>query len=348
VHTGEVQLRDERNYMGPTVNRAARLRDLAHGGQTVLSGAAHDVAVDLLPAGVWLSDLGVHRLRGLERPERVMQLCHPDLRVDFPPLRSSDILATGNLPLQLTRFIGREAAISELRRTLSGQRLVTLTGAGGVGKTRLALQVAAAMASDFNDGVWLVELAAITEPDTVPVAVLRAFGLPDAAGRAATETLARFVAGRRMLMVLDNCEHLLDATAALISDVLRAGPSVTIMATSREPIGVPGEVTWRVPSLSLADEAIELFVDRAMRMRSDFSLTTEHATDVADICRRLDGVPLAIELAAARMRALSPGEIVAGLHDRFQLLTGGARTAVRRQETLRASIDWSHARLTEP
>jgi predicted ATPase/class 3 adenylate cyclase/DNA-binding CsgD family transcriptional regulator len=348
VHTGEVQLRDEGNYMGPTVNRTARLRDLAHGGQTVLSGATHDVAVDLLPAGAWLSDLGVHRLRGLQRPERVMQLCHPDLRVEFPPLRSSETVATHNLPPQLTRFIGRDAAITELRWRLSEQRLVTLTGAGGVGKTRLALQVAAAMASEFGDGAWLVELAAITEPDIVPVAVLRAFGVPDAAGRAASETVARFVAGRRMLLVLDNCEHLLAATAVLISDVLLAGPSVTIMATSREPIGVPGEVTWRVPSLSLADEAIELFVDRAVRVRSDFSLTAECATDVAEICRRLDGVPLAIELAAARTRVLSPREIVAGLHDRFQLLTGGARTAVRRQATLRASIDWSHALLTEP
>ena len=225
---------------------------------------------------------------------------------------------------------------------------MTLTGAGGVGKTRLAVQVAAKIADGFGDGVWYVDLAPITDPDLVPVAVIRALGLPDQPGRSTMDTLLRFVGERRMLLVLDNCEHLLDACAALVVALLGGCPAVTLVATSREPIGVAGEVSWRVPSLSLADEAIELFTDRARQVRPDFRLTDENAATAAEICRRLDGVPLAIELAAARVRVLSLTEIRDSLHDRFRLLTGGARTAVRRQQTLRASVDWSHALLTEP
>ncbi len=347
VHTGEVQLRDEGNYIGPAVNRAARLRNLAHGGQTVLSGAAHDLVVDQLPAGAWLRDLGSHRMRDLARPERVAQLCHPDLPVEFPPLRSLDAFAN-NLPVQLTRFVGRGAEMAEVRRLLADNRLVTLTGAGGAGKTRLAVQVAAEISAEFGDGVWLVDLAPITDPDVVPVAMVRALGPPDERGRSTMDTLVRFVADRQILVALDNCEHLLDACAVLIDALLGACSALTILTTSREPIGVAGEVTWRVPSLSLADEAIDLFADRAQRARPGFTVTDENSAAVAEICRRLDGIPLAIELAAARVRALSPAEIVASLHDRFRLLTGGARTAVRRQQTLRASVDWSHALLTEP
>ena len=238
--------------------------------------------------------------------------------------------------------------MTDVRRILADDRLVTLTGAGGVGKTRLAVQVAAQMAAEFGDGVWYVDLAPITDPDLVPVAVARALGLPDQPGRSTMDTLLRFIGDRRMLVVLDNCEHLLDACAALVVALLGGCPRLTLLATSREPIGVPGEVTWRVPSLSLADEAIELFTDRARRARPDFRLTDDNAATVTEICRRLDGMPLAIELAAARVRALSLTEIVDSLHDRFRLLTGGARTAVRRQQTLRASVDWSHALLTEP
>ena len=348
VHTGEVQLRDDANYIGPTINRAARLRDLAHGGQTVLSGITHDLVVDRLPTDAWLSDLGTPRLRDLPRPERVVQLCHPDLQVEFPPLRTTSIVAAQHLPVQLTSFVGRAAQMAEVERLVAEHRLVTLTGAGGVGKTRLAVQVAAVMAEEFDAGVWYVDLAPITDPEVVPVAVARALGLPDQPHHSTLDTLTRFIGERQMLVVLDNCEHLLDTTATLALALLAACPGLTLLATSREPIGVAGEVTWRVPSLSLADEAIELFTDRARRVRPEFRVTDDNAAAVAEICRRLDGLPLAIELAAARIRALSAEEIVDGLHDRFRLLTGGARTAVRRQQTLRASVDWSHALLTEP
>lgn len=347
LHTGEAQLRDEGNYMGPAVNRAARLRDLAHGGQTVMSGATHDLVVDRLPEGAWLADLGRHRLRDLARPEQVVQLCHPDLPAEFPPLRSLDSFAH-NLPVQLTSFIGREAEMAEVRRLLADNRLVTLIGTGGAGKTRLALQVAAETLAEFPGGVWQVDLAPLSDPTVVPIAVARALGLGDAEQRSTTETLIRFLEHRQALIVLDNCEHLLDACAVLVEALLRGCPVLTILATSREPISVDGEVMWRVPSLSLAGDAIELFTDRARRARPGFQTGGEVAGTVAEICQRLDGLPLAIELAAARLRSLSPAEILAGLHDRFRLLAGGARTAVRRQQTLRASVDWSHDLLTDP
>ncbi len=347
VHTGEVQLRDEGNYIGPTINRAARLRDLAHGGQTVLSGTTAPLVADVLPADAWLIDLGAHELRGVPRPEPVVQLCHPDLRNDFPPLRTSKGAVAKNLPSQLTSFVGRGPQRAEVQKLLRDNRLVTLTGAGGVGKTRLAVHVGTQAAGEYADGVWYVDLAPITDPPVVPVTVARALGLPDQPGHSTMDTLLRFVRDRQMLVVLDNCEHLLDASAELVVALLGSAPGLTMLATSREPIGVAGEVTWRVPSLSLADEALELFADRARRVRPDFSAADDVAT-VREICVRLDGLPLAIELAAARVRALSPGEILDSLHDRFRLLTGGARTAVRRQQTLRASVDWSHALLTEP
>jgi predicted ATPase/class 3 adenylate cyclase/DNA-binding CsgD family transcriptional regulator len=348
VHTGDVQLRDEGNYAGPTINRTARLRDLAHGGQTVLSGATEVMVVDSLPADAWLTDLGTHPLRDLPRPERVVQLCHPDLRNDFPPLRTAKAVVSQNLPAQLTSFVGRGAQMTDVEKLLADNRLVTLTGVGGAGKTRLAVEIAARIAPEYADGVWYVDLASVTHPAVVRIAVARALGLPDQPGRTTMDTLLRFVRDRQMLVVLDNCEHLLDATAELIVALLGAAQGLTVLATSREPIGVAGEVSWRVPSLSLAHEAIELFIDRGRRARPDFRITDDDTTTVTEICRRLDGMPLAIELAAARVRALSVAEILEGLHDRFRLLTGGARTAVRRQQTLRASVDWSHALLTEP
>ncbi|OBB99388.1 LuxR C-terminal-related transcriptional regulator [Mycobacterium sp. 852002-40037_SCH5390672] len=348
IHTGEVQLRDEGNYVGPTINRTARLRDLGHGGQTVLSGATEPLVVDRLPEGAWLTELGTHVLRDLPRPERVVQLCHPDLINEFPPLRVSISVVSQHLPVQLTRFVGRDAELAQLRELLADNRLVTLTGAGGVGKTRLAVQVAAQLATEFGDGAWYADLAAITDRDVVPIAVARALGLPDQPSRSTMDTLTRFVADRHMLVVLDNCEHLLDASAALIVALLGAGAKLTLLATSREAIGVAGEMGLRVPSLSLVDEALELFADRARHVRPDFVPSDDDAAAMLEICRRLDGVPLAIELAAARVRALSLAEIVDSLHDRFRLLTGGARTAVRRQQTMRASVDWSHALLTLP
>ncbi len=348
VNTGEVQLRDEGNYIGPTINRTARIRDLAHGGQTVLSGVTEALVVDTLPADAWLTDLGSHELRGVARPERVVQLCHRDLRNDFPPVRTSKGVARQNLPRQFTSFIGRAPELAEVRESLADNRVVTLTGAGGVGKTRLAVEVANQLAAEYADGVWYVDLSPLTDPDLVPTAAARALGLPDQPGHSTVDTLLRFVRDRQMLVVLDNCEHLLDASAALVVALLGGAPGVTVLATSREQIGVAGEATWRVPSLSVADEAVELFADRARLALAGFTVTDANGAVLAEICGRLDGIPLAIELAAARVRALSLAEILGSLHDRFRLLTGGSRTAVRRQQTLRASVDWSHALLTEP
>ncbi len=347
VHTGEVQLRDEGNYMGPTINRTARLRDLAHGGQTVLSGVTYEMVAELLPDGVWVRELGTHPLRDLPRPERVVQLCHPDLCNDHPPLRVAKVVAVHNLPTQLTSFVGRDAQIADLTGLLEENRLVTLTGAGGAGKTRLAVEVAAQLTTQAPDGMWYVDLAPITHPEVVPVAVARALGLPDQPGRSIDDTLIRFIGDRQLLIVLDNCEHLLDASASLARELLGACVELRLLTTSREPIGLPGEVTFVVPSLSLADEAVELFTDRARRALPEFGVAEGNAVTVTEICRRLDGMPLAIELAAARVRALTLDEILDGLHDRFRLLTGGARRAVRRQQTLHASVDWSHALLTE-
>ena len=348
LHTGEVQLRDEGNYVGPAINRTGRLRSLAHGGQTVMSGTTEDLVADMLPKDVWLRDLGSHHLRGMARPERVVQLCHPDLDSEFPLLRTGNTVSAQRLPIQLTSFVGRRTEIIDVRSILIDSRFVTLTGVGGAGKTRLAVQIATTMAAEFENSVWLADLSPITDPDLVPVTVSLALGLPDQPGRSTMDALTGFIGDRRMLVVLDNCEHLLDASAALVAALLVACPHLTVLATSREPIGVPGEVTWATPSLSLADEAIELFADRARRVRPGFSITDDNSAVVAEVCLRLDGMPLAIELAAARVRALSLTEIADGLHDRFRLLTGGARTAVRRQQTLRASVDWSHALLTEP
>jgi predicted ATPase/class 3 adenylate cyclase/DNA-binding CsgD family transcriptional regulator len=348
LNTGEIQLRDEGNYIGPTINRTGRLRDLAHGGQTVLSGATESMVLDHLPDDAWLTDLGTHALRDLPRPERVVQLCHPDIRNEFPPLRTGAAEVTHHFPVQLTSFVGRNTQIADVRKLLAGNRLVTLTGAGGVGKTRMALEVAATTATEFDDGTRYVDLAPITDPDVVPVAVARALGLPDQPGRSTMDTIVRSIGERRMLVVLDNCEHLLDASAELITVLAGACTGLTLLTTSREPIGVVGESTWRVPSLTLADEAVELFADRARLASPDFRVAADDLAVVTEICRRLDGVPLAIELAAARVRALSLHEINDSLHDRFRLLTGGSRTAVRRQQTLRASVDWSHALLSEP
>ncbi len=257
INTGEVRLRDEGNYIGPTVNRTARLRDLAHGGQTVLSGATEPLVIDQLPPGAALNDLGTHPLRDLPRPERVVQLCHPDLLNEFPALRTIKAVAAHNLPVELTSFVGRKNELQRLRDVLAHNRLITLTGAGGAGKTRLAVHVAGELAGTFADGVCYVDLAPITHPDVVAVTAARALGLPDQPGRSTIDTLRQHLSGRHMLLVLDNCEHLLDASATLVAAILGAAPQLTVLATSREPLGVTGEAMWQVPSLSLADDAIE-------------------------------------------------------------------------------------------
>lgn len=360
IHTGEAQIRDEGTYVGSTLNRCARLRNLGHGGQTLISGATHDLVVDSLPSDASLADLGVHRLRDLTRPERVFQLHHPDLGADFPPLRSLDA-HPHNLPVQLDAFVGRENEMAEVRQLLTGTRLLTLHGSGGCGKTRLALQIAAEVLTDHPDGVWLVDLAPISDLHLVPTAVVRALGLQDEMTRSALETIAYHVGDNDVLIVLDNCEHLVAACAELSENLLRSCQGLSILATSREPLGVTGEATWRVPSMTLPSatdppcidalvesEAVQLFAERARRAQPSFELSERNSRAVGEICRRLDGVPLAIELAAARVRVLSPERIASGLNDQFHLLTGGPRTAVPRQQTLRASVDWSHRLLTEP
>nr|WP_246398197.1 LuxR C-terminal-related transcriptional regulator [Mycobacterium vicinigordonae] len=347
LHSGEIQLRDTASYIGSTVNRAARVRDLAHGGQTVLTTATEQLVIDSLPGGVWLTDLGSYQLRDLARPERIVQLCHPDLLGEFPPLRSANIGAAQTVPIPLTSFVGRSAEITELEGILDEHRLVTLTGAGGVGKTRLASELAARVAGDAADPVHYVDLAPIADADLVEAAVAEAVGMHQQPGRSIVDVAAARIANRRALFVFDNCEHVREAAAAVVLSLLSRCPAVRVLATSREPLRLAAEVNWQVPSLALADEAVQLFADRARHVQPDFGLTVGNLDVVTEICRRLDGMPLAIELAAARMRALSAADIRDSLQDRFLLLNGGSHTAVRRQQTLRASVDWSHSMLGE-
>lgn len=340
LHTGEAQLRGNDYYVGRTVIRCARLRAVAHGGQTVLSGATRDLVADRLPDDADLRDLGSHRLKDLGAPERVWQLCHPDLADEFPPLRSLNAFAN-NLPTQLTSFVGRDAELAELRTVLEADRLVTLTGAGGSGKTRLAVHAAADVADRHPDGVRWVELAPVSSPDAVPYAVARTFGFVEEEDRPPTQTLCEQLAASDALVVLDNAEHVLEPRAQLTQALLGAAPKLRILVTSREPLGVPGELTWRVPSLNDA-AATRLFSERASRVRPGFQAEGSEGAAVAQICRRLDGLPLAIELAAARVRMMPPARIAAALDDRFRLLTGGSRTVLPHQQTLETSVAWSH------
>ncbi|TMB64988.1 MAG: tetratricopeptide repeat protein, partial [Chloroflexi bacterium] len=357
LQTGEVQLRDQGNYIGAAINRGKRLRAIGHGGQTLLTRASHDLVADRLPEGVSLLYLGTYRLRDLARAEDVYQLNHPRLPVEFPPLRSLDAFPN-NLPARLTSFIGREAEMAGLRETLAENRLVTLTGAGGVGKTRLGLQVAADTLEGHPDGVWWVDLAQITEARLVQNALAAALGVQEVPGQLLVETLKNSLRAKRMLILLDNCEHLVAACAELVNGLLDACPSLSFLATSREPLGVEGEMPWRVPSLTLPDEkappiieslsqyeAVRLFIERAIAVRPNFQVTNDNAAAVAQICQRLDGIPLAVELAAARTRMMSAEQIAEGLMDRFHLLTGGVRTVLPRQQTLQASVDWGYTLL---
>ena len=340
LHTGVAQVREEGYYVGRAVIRCARLRATAHGGQTVLSAATRDLVADRLPSGVTLRDLGPHRLKDLGQPERVWQLCHPDLVNDFPPLRSLNAVAN-NLPAQLTSFVGRDRELGEVDQTLQDARLVTLIGAGGCGKTRLAVHVAAEAAERHPDGVRWVELGPVSAPRMVAYTVARTFGLVEEEDRPVIDTLCEQLAGSNALVILDNCEHVIEPCAELAQALLRAAPALRILATSREPLGVPGELTYRVPSLD--DEAgIRLFMERAAQVRPGFTADGADAEAVAEICRHLDGLPLAIELAAARVRMMPPVRIAAALDDRFRLLTGGGRTVLPRQQTLELSVAWSH------
>ena len=352
LDAGVVERRDN-DYFGTPVNRAARIMAAAHGGQVLVSQPVAALVRERLPQGVSLRDLGVARFRDLTSLERVYQVLHPLIRADFPALRT---LATtpNNLPQQVTTFIGRASELSEVTQLLRRTRLLTLHGVGGIGKSRLALQVAADILDSYPDGVWLVELAALADPLLVPLAVAATLGVKEDPGRPLLEALLRFVKERELFVILDNCEHLLQTCAGLATQLLQAGPQLRILATSREPLHVTGETTYAVPALAvpepsqtfvLADleriEAASLFMDRARCAQPALQLTQQNAAAVVSICRRLDGIPLALELAAARVRAISVDNIAARLDDRFSLLTRGDTTALPRQQTLRALIDWS-------
>ena len=337
------------------------MRGIAHGGQTLLSQTVYEAVKNGLPDGVTLRDMGWHGLKNLREPEHVWQMCHPDLRADFPPLLSLNTLFN-NLPCQPSSFIGREAEMQTLRELMRAHPLVTLTGAGGAGKTRLALQAAAEVVGQYEHGVWIVELAALTDAALVPQALASVLGLREEPGRSLAQTVTNYLASRHTLIILDNCEHLLNACAMLSDSLLRACSRLTLLATSREALNIAGEHIWRVPSLAVPDDlpaeekdwpailmeydAARLFVERARSHRQEFAVTRHNAPIIARLCRRLDGIPLAIELAAARLRALPIEQIEARLNDRFRLLTGGSRAALPRQQTLRALIDWSYDLLT--
>ena len=360
LHAGIADRADD-DFFGSVVNRAARIMNAAHGGQVLLSDAVASMVRERLPAGVGLHDLGSVRLRDLASPERIYQVMHPQLRQAFPALRSLEA-TPNNLPQQITSFIGRERELAETRRLLANARLLTLLGAGGLGKTRLSLQLAADVLDDFPDGVWFVELAPLADARLVPQAVASVLGVKERAGhQGVIDALVEHFKDRTLLLILDNCEHLTNACAELAKRLLQAGSGVKVVASSREHLHVSGETVYPLPALAVPDpqkksplvplsqyEAVRVFMDRAMAARPAFKLTPENATAVAEICYRLDGIPLALELAASRVRALSVENIAARLSDRFHLLTGGDRTALPRQQTLRASIDWSYELLTEP
>jgi predicted ATPase/class 3 adenylate cyclase len=357
VHAGEAQLRDG-DYYGSVLNRAARLTAIGHGGQVLVSDSVEPLVRGALPTEVSLVNLGMHRLRDLAHPIDVFQLIHPDLVHDFPPLRSLDALP-GNLPLQVSSFIGREREFARVIAAFEEARVVTLTGVGGVGKTRLALQVAAEVVPRFREGAWLIELAAVRDPDAVPDAFATVFAVTPSAGQSLETALIEFLRTKQLLLVVDNCEHLLESAAALIELFERSCSGLVVLATSREGLALDGERMVAVPSLAApapdapideleTADAVQLFVDRARAVDAEFSLDAQNAPAVASVCRRLDGVPLAIELAAARVTAMSPAELATGLDRRFETLAGGRRRAVQRHQTLRAAIDWSYELLSTP
>ena len=356
LHAGESDP-GQSDWRGIAVNRCARIRALAHGGQVLVSGAVRELAGETLPSGASLRDLGLHRLRDLERPEHLFQLAHPDLPRDFPPLLSAGT-PRHNLLLQLTSFVGRERELDELATLLDRARLVTLTGAGGSGKTRLAIEVAAAQVERSRDGAWLVDLAPVFDPQLVLKAVARVLGVRERPHSDLLDDILERLRESELLLVLDNCEHLVEACARLAEDLLRACPELRLLATSREPLGVPGERVFRTGSLAVPmtgdspdaiarAEAVILFGHRATAVLGGFELTPETAPVVAHVCRRLDGLPLAIELAAARTASLSLDDLGSHLDDCFALLTGGARTALPRQRTLEATVAWSYELLSK-
>jgi predicted ATPase/class 3 adenylate cyclase len=360
LHTGTCQERGG-DYFGPTVNRVARLEAVVHGGQVVMSRATADLILDSLPSGVTLRNLGEHRLKDLGRPEEVYQLCVDGLPMDFPSLRSLDNPELkNNLPIQLSSFVGRADVLLEVRAHVEVSRLVTLTGSGGCGKTRLALQVAAQLVDGSGGGVWFVDLAPLTDFESITPTLASVLGIRLNPGQALLQTIVEVVGERRLLLVLDNCEHLIEPCARIVDSLLRSCSQLHILSTSRVTFGLDGERIVRVASLSVPPqtfisgvvdlqqfESVQLLIERATAHNADFRVDSENAGAVATLCRRLDGIPLAIELAASRLRSMSVQDIEARLDDRFRLLTGGSRSSLPRQQTLAALVDWSYDLLTE-
>ncbi len=353
LHSGTAEERDS-DYFGPEVNRIARLLAIGHGGQILVSAAAVDLLRDAMPSQASLLDLGAHRLKDLTRPEQVFQLAAPDLSAEFPPLRSLEHL-TNNLPAQLTTFVGRDREISEIVALLAEHRLVTLTGAGGAGKTRCAIRIGADLLNGWKDGIWLAELAPLADSAQVANAIAQVLHVQEQPNSALLDTIVAYLKHKRLLLLLDNCEHLIEQARRAASAILRDCPGVRILATSREPLNISGEAAYRMPSLAVPPNAemlvkegtsaygsAQLFLDRALLSSSRFTLSDENASSVVELCRRLDGIPLAIELAAARVKILSPQQLVQKLDERFRVLTGGDRRALPRHQTMRALIDWSY------
>jgi predicted ATPase/class 3 adenylate cyclase len=357
IHTGEGALGGD-NYVGADVHRASRIAAAGHGGQVLVSGSTRALVEGSLPEGVVLRDLGEHRLKDLARPERLYQAVAPDLASDFPPPRAVEAERPG-LPRQLTTFVGRERERGEVKDALAGTRLLTLTGPGGTGKTRLAIQVASEVIGSYEDGAVFVPLAPITDPSLVVPTIGQTLGVPEDPGRPSIESLIDHLARKRMLLVLDNFEQVIDA-APQIGELLTATEAVTVLATSREPLGLAGENEYAVPPLSLPDvehlppfeslsqfSAVALFIERARSVRPDFQVTAANAPAIAEIAARLDGLPLAIELAAARTKILSPEAMLKRLEDRLSLAAPTRRDLPQRQQTLRGAIAWSDDLLEE-
>jgi predicted ATPase/class 3 adenylate cyclase len=353
IHTGAAQLADDPTIEGPysgyaTLALTQRITSAAHGGQILLSQSTYELTRDVLAAVAEKSqfmDMGEHHLKSILRPVRLYQLNTPGLPFNFPPLKTLDY-SPHNLPEQLTSFIGREKEIAEIKSLLHSARLVTLTGSGGTGKTRLSQEVSAQELTNFQHGVWLIELASLSDPSQIIPTMAQVFGLKEMPINSLMNLVMDYLRDKKLLLILDNCEHLIEACARLANDLLHQCAGLKILASSREALGIAGEIVYHTPSLA-DSESTQLFLDRARAVNPNFKLTDGNASPVAQICSRLDGIPLAIELAAARVKLLSPEQIAARLDDRFRLLVGGSRTALPRQQTLRALIDWSYDLLSE-
>ena len=364
IHTGSAKLTidsEDSKYDGyATLALSQRIMSAGHGGQILLSHSSYDLIKSNHPKDAQFVDMGEHNLKDVIQPQRIYQVNVPELPSEFPPLKTQKI-KNHNLPVKLTSFIGRERELIEARKRLTEARLLTLIGPGGTGKTRLSIQLGGDQLALYPDGVWMIELAPLADPALITQTIATAFGLRESPDRPLIEQVVDYLRTKSTLIILDNCEHLIDACARIAESLIQACANIKILASSREALGVSGETTYRVPSLSLPQdlgglkdlpglmdyESIRLFVDRASAANSNFKLTKENASSIAQICHRLDGIPLALELAAARARVLSAEQIAERLDDRFRLLTGGSRTALPRQQTLRALIDWSYDLLSD-